>query len=59
MLAVFETGVRYQFLHAITLLFVGQHAADAVVAERDVIELEPPRHSQPNLSRPTCPGSDK
>jgi uncharacterized membrane protein YgdD (TMEM256/DUF423 family) len=29
MLAVFETGVRYQFLHAITLLFVGQHAADA------------------------------
>ncbi len=29
MLAVFETGVRYQFLHAVTLLFVGRHAADA------------------------------
>ena len=27
MLAVFETGVRYQFLHAVALLFVGQHAA--------------------------------
>ena len=27
-LAVFETGVRYQFLHAIALLFIGQHVAD-------------------------------
>jgi uncharacterized membrane protein YgdD (TMEM256/DUF423 family) len=29
MLAVFETGVRYQFLHAIALLFVGRFAAEA------------------------------
>jgi len=28
MLAVFETGVRYQFLHAVALLFVGTPAAD-------------------------------
>jgi len=26
MLAVFETGVRYQFMHALALLFVGQVA---------------------------------
>jgi uncharacterized membrane protein YgdD (TMEM256/DUF423 family) len=26
---VFETGVRYQFLHAIALLFVGREATDA------------------------------
>lgn len=26
MLAVFETGVRYHFLHAIALLFTGRHA---------------------------------
>jgi uncharacterized membrane protein YgdD (TMEM256/DUF423 family) len=26
MLAVFETGVRYQFLHALALLFVGRFA---------------------------------
>ena len=28
MLAVFETGVRYQFLHALALLFVGTQAQD-------------------------------
>ena len=28
MLAVFETGVRYHFLHALALLFVGRHAAE-------------------------------
>lgn len=29
MLAVFETGVRYQFLHAFALLFVGRAGAGA------------------------------
>ncbi len=29
MLATFETGVRYQFLHAIALLFVGRAVHDA------------------------------
>ncbi len=29
MLAVFETAARYQFLHALALLFLGQHAGDA------------------------------
>ncbi len=28
-LAVFETAVRYQFLHALALLFVGRHAHSA------------------------------
>ena len=29
MLTVYETAVRYQFLHALALLFVGQHGAGA------------------------------
>jgi uncharacterized membrane protein YgdD (TMEM256/DUF423 family) len=32
MMAVFETAVRYQFLHAIALLFVGRHGAGAARA---------------------------